>query len=546
MPKPDFSKYYRYHEQTELLQSYVREYPKLATLESIGKSYEGRDIWALTINNPDTGAPLEKPGFYIDGNIHGSEVTASAAAVYIAWRLLSNYGKDDEVARLVDGTAFYIIPMVSPDGVEFCLSTPGRVRSGVRLYPDEEPKDGLEPEDINGDGLILQMRIADPGGGWKVSPKDARLLVPRAFDDAEGTFYRVHPEGLIRNFDGVEIKEAPSKHGLDFNRNFPANWAVQSKQKGAGEYPFSEPETRAIGNFVLKHPNICGLHTFHTGFESIIRPPCTTNDKDIPREDLERVLDIGNYGKQCTGYVMFSYNQLYENIYVAYGDFATWAYDHLGLICYCDELWDLRARGCNDPMELAKLQKERNHEKLEEFALAELKWNDEVLGGSGFVNWRPFEHPQLGQVEIGGWKPLLRNNAPPQLMEQTCHNIMRFVVGHAKASPRIRAWTHETQALGDNVYRIAIVVQNDGYLPTNITRQAINVDVAKPVDAFLELGEGDQILLGKEKETVGCLSGYGGRKKVEWLIQFKSEPKASVKVVSQKGGTVRLNLDLKR
>ena len=543
MEKPDFTRYYRYAEQTELLQQYVEAYPKLVTLEAIGKSHEERDIWALTINNPDTGASLEKPGFYVDGNIHGSEVTASTSCHYLAWYLLSNYGQADEVTRLVDENAFYIIPMVSPDGVEHCLSTPGRVRSGTRLYPDEDPKDGLDPEDINGDGLILQMRIKNPGGGWKVSTKDARLMVPRAFGDTEGEFYQVYAEGLIRNFDGVEIKHAPSKHGLDFNRNFPANWTLESKQHGAGEYPFSEPETRAIGQFVLKHPNICGLHTLHTGFESIIRPPCTTSDKEMPREDLDRVLDIGNYGKQCTGYAMFSYNQLYENIYVAHGDFATWAYDHLGLICYCVELWDLRARGCADPMELNKLIKERNHEKLEEFGLAELKWNDETLGGEGFVNWQPFDHPQLGQVELGGWKPFLRNNAPAQLLEQTCHNLTRFIVGHAKASPRIRVWSHDVEKLADNTYCIAVAIQNDGYLPTNITRQAVNINAVKPAEAFLELDEQAEILTGQEKETVGHLASYGGRKKIEWTVRFKATPKATVKVVSQKAGTVRLDLD---
>ena len=542
MKKPDFSKFYRYDEQTDLLQTFVREYPELAGLESIGKSYEGRDIWALKINNPKTGDDIEKPGFYIDGNIHGSEVTGSTACLYIVWYLLTNYNVDKEITGLVDGNAFYIIPMVSPDGVEYALSTPGRVRSGVRMYPDEEEKDGLYPEDINGDGLILQMRIEDSGGGWKVSQHDERLLVPRAFNDTEGTFYRVYAEGLIRNYDGVEIKEAASKYGLDFNRNFPANWQIESNQKGAGEYPFSEPEARAIGDFVLSHPNIAGLHSFHTGFEAIIRAPCTTNDKEIPREDLDSILDIGNFGKTCTQYAMFSYNDLYENIYVARGDFATWAYDHLGLIYFCDELWDLEARGCSDPMEISRMRKERDLEGLEQLSLAELKWNDEVLNGEGFINWQPFEHPQLGKVEIGGWKPLLRNNAPPKLLESTCHNIMQFVLGHAKASPRIRAEQHAIESLENNTYRITIVIQNDGYLPTNITQQAINVGVAKPVDAIIEIGEGSRLLAGKAKETLGHLAGYGGRKKVEWIVQFQGEQTAHIKVVSEKGGTATLDI----
>ncbi|MDA1193199.1 MAG: M14 family zinc carboxypeptidase, partial [Candidatus Poribacteria bacterium] len=142
MQAPDFTKYYRYDECADLLRAMANDYPNLASLESIGKSYEGRDIWALTVTNAATGDPLDKPGFYIDGNIHGSEVTASTACLYIAWHLLSTYEDNSETTALVDENAFYLIPMVSPDGVEFCLSTPGRVRSGTRMFPYEEERDG--------------------------------------------------------------------------------------------------------------------------------------------------------------------------------------------------------------------------------------------------------------------------------------------------------------------------------------------------------------------------------------------------------------------
>ena len=114
MDKPDFAKYYRYDELTELLQAYERQFAGLASVESIGKSYESRDVWALTISNQATGDALEKPGFYVDGNIHGSEVTASVTALYFAWSLLSGHGEDEALTRLVDETTFYIIPAVSP------------------------------------------------------------------------------------------------------------------------------------------------------------------------------------------------------------------------------------------------------------------------------------------------------------------------------------------------------------------------------------------------------------------------------------------------
>ena len=542
MNKPDFARYYRYGEVTEVLQDYRREFAGLASLESIGKSYEGRDIWALTITNRALGDPLEKPGFYIDGNIHGSEVTASMTALYFAWTLLAGHGDDEVITRLVDETAFYIIPIVSPDGVEHVLSNTGFVRSGTRVYPHEEERDGLHEEDLDGDGMIASMRIEDHGGGWKISARDPRLMVPRRFNDAEGPFYRVFPEGRIRNFDGVEVKEAPRRQGLDFNRNFPANWEPEAKQHGAGEYPFSESETRALAEFIVAHPNICGLHSLHTGMESIIRPPATQTDKTMPEDDLRSALEIGELGAELTGYVLFSYRKLNDDIYVAHGDFATWTYEQLGLLVFCDELWDIRARSGRDYVEVNAMNKKRDLDGLEEVEVAALKWNDEVLGGAGFVDWHSFEHPQLGPVEIGGWNRLLRNNAPPHLLEQTGEKMARYLTAHAQASPRLRAEFHAVEAIGDGVYRIAVAVRNDGYLPTYVTRQAVKMEQAPPVKALIELGEGDELLVGDTVEEIGHLGGNGGRRKVEWMVRFAGEVGGIVEIVSKRAGVVRLDL----
>lgn len=542
MEKPDFAKYYRYDELTALLQMYAKEFADLAKLEAIGKSYEGRDIWALTITNSKTGDALEKPGFYVDGNIHGSEVTASVTALYFAWKLLSEYGSDQEITKLVDESTFYIIPVVSPDGVEHVLSGAGFVRSGTRSYPHEEPRDGLHPEDVDGDGQIVQMRIEDVGGGWKVSKEDPRLLVQRRFHDVEGPFYRVYSEGMIQNFDGVAIPTAPAKQGLDFNRNFPSNWQPLAKQHGAGDYPFSESETRALAEFILGHPNICSLHSLHTGMESIIRAPATQTDKEMPAEDLSRALEIGNYGVEKTGYVLFSYRKLNDDIYVAYGDFATWTYEQLGLLVYCDELWDVRARSGKDYVELNQMKKDNDLDGLEAVELAALKWNDEVLDGEAFVNWTPFEHPQLGSVEIGGWKRIYRNNAPPKLLEETCVKMSGFFIAHAQARPILQAEFYEIEKMSEDTYRIAVAVRNDGYLPTNVTQQAIKMRQAKSIEACIHLGDDDVLIVGDAKEEIGHLSGYGGRRKVEWIVRFADTPVAKIDVVSQKAGVVRLDL----
>jgi len=176
MPKARFNKFYRYEESTSLLKAYAKEYPNLIKLESIGKSYEGRDVWLITATNFKSGPDADKPALWVDGNIHASEVTASTTALYLIHALVTRYKKDKNVGRALDTRAFYIAPRVNPDGAEWALADkPKVVRSRTRPYPfDEERVDGLLDEDVDGDGRILQMRIPDSNGTWKRHPKEPR------------------------------------------------------------------------------------------------------------------------------------------------------------------------------------------------------------------------------------------------------------------------------------------------------------------------------------------------------------------------------------
>ena len=202
MPAVRFDKFYRYNELTRLLKAYVREYPNLIRVQSIGKSHEGREVWLVTATNFKSGSDAEKPALWVDGNIHASEVTASAAALYLIHSLVTKYKHDANVTRALNTRAFYIIPRVNPDGAEWALADkPKVVRSSTRPYPyTEEPIDGLIPwEDVDGDGRLLSMRIEDSNGTWKAHPDDPRLMIRRDPIETGGKYYRILPEGLLKN-----------------------------------------------------------------------------------------------------------------------------------------------------------------------------------------------------------------------------------------------------------------------------------------------------------------------------------------------------------
>src|SRR5215218_5766464 len=184
MPDVAFDRFYRYDELSEILQGWAQERPDIFRVESIGKSYEGRDIWLATVTNFETGPDLDKPGFLVEANIHALEVTGCTAALHLLDKLLRGYGSDPKVTRCLDTRTFYVVPRLNPDGAELALADQPRfVRSSVRPYPRLDEQDGLHEEDIDGDGRILMMRFEDPNGAWKAHPEDARVMTPRDPDD---------------------------------------------------------------------------------------------------------------------------------------------------------------------------------------------------------------------------------------------------------------------------------------------------------------------------------------------------------------------------
>ena len=277
--------YVNYAELTALLEGWARAFPDRLRLDSLGKSHQGRDIWCLTVTRFATGEARDKPALWVDGNIHATELSATSACLHLVSQLIEQDDQDPAIKDLLDKRAFYVVPRVCPDGAELAFARPPRyVRSSMRPYPFEEPTiEGWETMDVDDDGRILTLRIPDPHGPWKVCAEEPRLLVRRAPEDREGPFYRCLPEGRFvqDDWDGVTIKAAPLSEQLDLNRNFPLRWRQEFEQKGAGPYPVSEPEVKALVDFLVAHPNVCHAITYHTFSGVFLRPYSNEPDEAL-------------------------------------------------------------------------------------------------------------------------------------------------------------------------------------------------------------------------------------------------------------------------
>jgi murein tripeptide amidase MpaA len=551
MPTIDFTRYYAYDELTAALQGFAQEYTQLAALASIGKSYEGRDIWLMAVTNTATGAAEEKPATWLDANIHATEVTGAMGALHLIQRLLTAYGQDESTTRLLDTRAFYVVPRVNPDGAEQFLTTGRYLRSGVRPYPYVEERDGLYPEDIDGDGKILQMRIKDPDGAWKVSAKDPRLMRRREPDEEGGTYYRVYTEGRIRNFDGYNVAIAPPRQGLDFNRSFPYIWAPEGEERGAGPYPLSEVETRALVQFLTDHRNISGAISYHTYSGAILRPFSDKSDDAMPLDDLRVYKEIGKRGTELTGYphVSVYHGFRYDPRGAMHGAFDDWAYDTLGLFAFTVELWDLIGEAGIKEREFIEWLREHS----EEDDLKLLAWNDQQLAGKGFITWRPFDHPELGPVEIGGWdERYTMGNPPPQFLLPTLEPNTEFVLALARMGPKVELRELSAETIGEGAYRIRAVLVNSGYLPTYTSKRAHERKAARPIEVRIELPTGAELITGEAWQEIGHLEGrsnkralFGGGfptdnlRKLEWVVRATPGARVGVTVAAFRGGMVR-------
>lgn len=470
----------RLYDQPEvdaLLQELHRAYPQLTRLESIGRSEEGRELLLLTVSRPGEDPDRERPAMWVDGNVHGNEVQAAETCLYLAWYLLENYGNVSAVTELVDRASFYILPMVNPDGRAYWFQAPNTnssSRTGKR--PTDNDGDGLFDEDgyddLDGDGEILQMRKRDPLGRWKTSPEDPRLMV-RAEPGEAGEWTILGSEGIDNDGDGRVNEDGPG--GYDMNRNWPSLWMPNYVQFGAGEYPFSFPETRAIGDFILDHPNIAAVQSFHNSGGMILRGPGAESFGEYPAGDVRIYDELGKTGEALLPF--YRYLVLWKDLYTVYGGFVTWTYEGLGIFSLTNELWtDDRLYGRKENV----AQKDR------------LKFNDLLRSGVDHRDWHAVSHPVYGDIEIGGWRKAFGRTPPSFLIEEELHRNALYCIYHAGQMPEVAFEAVVVTELESGQRQIDVTIVNRRPIPT-ISTMARNQKIGLP-DRLEFRGAGVEVL----------------------------------------------------
>jgi hypothetical protein len=333
----------------------------------------------------------------------------------------------------------------------------------------------------------MRMRIKDPFGGWKTHPDDPRVMV-RTEPGEMGEWRILGREGIDNDGDGRLNEDTPGY--LDMNRNYGFKWQPPYVQGGAGDFPMSANPTKAIADFVVTKPNICFDFAFHNTGGMILRGPGSKLSGIYSPADIKVYDFLGEAGEK----IMPGYRYLVsmEDLYKTHGDFDEFMYSNLGIFGFVGELFMSRQEQYRTPAE------DEGEEDTEWFggtpAEEKQKFNDFVNQGVMFKDWTKFNHPQFGEIEIGGWRTFTTRIPPTFMIPEMAHRNASHVIFVARHVPVVKLEVLEKKSLGNNLYRIRVRASNANAIPS-LSNKALKSKLTRK-DILSITGSGIEVVSG--------------------------------------------------
>lgn len=565
-----------------------------ARMRSIGTSHEGREVWLVEVSDP-SGIPMnERPAVLVVGNLEGDHVVGSHLALETIRFLLN----DPSAASVLSDQVVYVVPRLNPDGAEAMFAAVKYDRRGnAGSYDDDNDGRFAEDpgEDLNGDGMITLMRVPDPSGDFMIDPDDPRLMKRADKSEGETGTHTLYTEGVDSDGDGFLNEDGVG--GVDLNRNFQHEYPYY--QADAGLYMVSEPESRALMDFAVANRHIGAVLTFGHSDNLVTPPnsqgrladpntidlvvfaaeansdiysngvfgvggsggrgfggggqavgargapirgaqPGSDNDPDSGRrpavtvndQDLEYFSAVSEAYEEVTGITEIGVNRKAEGAFFQVG------YYQMGIPSFSTQGWGLPAAESDD-----EESEDAGEGGGDSGGSGDDPGFDEKLIGAmdaagieAFVEWSPYEHPDFGSVEIGGFRPYVTTNPPADQLPELGRKQGEFVVRLAGMLPRVNIVNTEVTAHGGGVFTVTAEVENSGYFPTSLQHGVVSRSV-QPTTVRIQV-DPEAILTGDAKSsTIQRLEGSGSRAEFSWVIRGNNGQSVEIWVRSQKGGT---------
>jgi len=550
-------------------------HPGIVSSVKIASSPGERPLQVIRIGKELTTETETVPSIFVGANLEGNRPLATEGAIYLAETILSDPAH-------IDSLIWYIMPVGNPDAAARFFETPLYEDPRNDLPTNDDRDDQVDEDgvnDLNGDGLITMMRVIDPAGEWIISDKDPRLMRKADQKKGEQGAYSVYTEGKDEDGDGEYNEDGPG--GTNVGINFPQFF--KHFTASGGLFPGSSPEAYGIMKFVFEHPNIAMIVSFgstnwcytppkggrkgeadlnnirlserqarqfnlnqnrtYTLTELVQIFKAENPQSNVDESILAGYLDLGAALNPQEGDLLF-YNK-YAKAYKSYlkekgvqveriepapapdGSMELWGYFQVGVPVFSMDLWAMN-----------RTDTSKSEQALEE---AMLVYADDHPEYKGFVEWKAFDHPALGTVEIGGFVPYFGTTPPGDWVDSIVQLQIPWIFELARELPDLHIYEVKTTEKGNGIYQLDIWTENRSFIPFPTQMGKRNM---QPAPAVLSL-EGEQIefVSGYRRTPISSIDG-NARIKTTLIIQKEKPGKITLKLDSVTAGHDQLTINI--
>ncbi len=499
------------NDQQSRIDALVKSYPKLISASSLCKTNGGKDVWMITIGS---GKTESKPAIAVVGGVEGSHLLGTELVIAFAENLLKG-SNSDSIKAVLNKTTYYLFPNMSPDAYEQYFAKLKYERNGNATATDDD-RDGRLNEDpfddLDANGKITLMRVESPIGEYKLHPDDPRVLIKADPSKGEKGKYLLLTEGIDNDKDGQLNEDGDG--GIAFNKNL--TYKHKTFTPGAGDYPASEKETRALLDFLYDAFNVYAIVSFSSNNN-------LSNNEDkattIVSELYNKVIGIKDAPKGTA----------------LGGDFMQWAYQHYGRFSFSTQGWWV-------PKAKPDTAKKEKVFTVEDPTANYLRWSAQQGVVNNYTDWKVINHPDYPNqlVEVGGIDPFVLIDPPFKLVNDISKKHTEFLLKMASFQPEIDVMNVKTESLSNGLTRVSIDVINKGALATHSKFADRNYFVKKIKVAVNPSGK--QTIIGGKKIILLNNMEPSTIQSFSWLIKGKG--KLTIDVGCPTAGTKNIEVSL--
>lgn len=498
----------------------------LVEKSSIGKSFGGENIPLLKIQNGN----MSKPTLLIVAGIDGKH----PAGVINSLKMVENILKksNDSLRIILQDKSIWIVPVLNVDAYKRNIEAKLWESGNARMIDND--RDGRIDEDpikdLNGDGLIAQMRVKSAIGKYMVNPANPYYLTLSDPSKGEKGEFEVFVEGIDEDFDGSFGEDGIS--GVNLDKNFAFDYPIFESESGA--YAASEPETRAIMDLIFDSPQIATV--LHLGLQNNLSYPESFDQ----RKASERIIKSWNAeDAKVSTYISDLYNKQVKNLGEApklshsKGNFSNTVYYHAGRFSVVTPSWWIPE--IKDSLNTEKGKSQKKDDKF-------LKWVTSKDIKQAILPWGKVNHPNFPHqvVEVGGVVEIFKNNPPLEYLEESANYHANFVLNLLSAMAKLEFGTPIVTNLGENIFRVEIRVMNTGAIPTYPVI-ADRIKMVSKMRTILELNNNQKFVNGKRLQLYRSLAS-GESQVYSWVINGKGKLSLTVGCPTAGEKTIDINL----